>query len=81
MSALLISTLVKKMNLKNDAALGHVLDIQAPTISKIRSGYLYPGSSILVTMHEESGLSIRELKELRGVDPKNPKAKMWLEKL
>lgn len=65
MSEKLIDALIKRMNLKNDAALSKKLGIQPPTISKIRHGVLVPGPTLLINMHEESGFSIKELKFLR----------------
>lgn len=62
----LIDGLVKHMNLKNDAALCKVLEVAPPVISKIRHHVLRVGSSMLIRMHEESGLSIRELRDLMG---------------
>ena len=70
MSTALINKLLEVTGCKNDAALCAVLGIQAPTISKIRSQVLYPGSTLLLNMHEESGISIKELKELRGLRKK-----------
>ena len=60
----LLDTLIKKMNLKNDAELCRVLEVQPPIISKIRHRKLTVGATILLRMHEKSELSIRELKEL-----------------
>lgn len=60
----LLDTLIKKMNLKNDAELCRALEVQPPIISKIRHRKLTVGATILLRMHEKSELSIRELKEL-----------------
>lgn len=62
----LLDALIEKMNLKNDAALSRRLVVQPPVISKIRHRRLPVGASLLIRMHEESGLSIRELRELMG---------------
>lgn len=69
MSAKLIDALIKVLKLGNDADLCEALEIQAPTISKIRNSKLKPGPVILIRMHEVSNLSIKELKALR--DNKN----------
>ena len=61
----LLDALIKKLNLKNDAALSRALAVAPPVISKIRHRRLPVGASILVRMHEESALSIRAL---RGSD-------------
>ena len=62
----LLDTLIKKLNLKNDAALSRALEVAPPVISKIRHRRLAVGASILIRMHEVSGLKIRDLKELMG---------------
>jgi hypothetical protein len=60
----LLDTLIEKMNLKNDAELCRVLEVQPPIISKIRHRKLAVGATILLRMHEKSEISIRELKDL-----------------
>jgi len=62
----LLDELIERLNLKNDAALARALSIAPPVISKIRHGHLPVGPSVLIRMHEESGLSIRELRDLMG---------------
>lgn len=60
----LLDTLIEKLNLKNDAELCRLLEVQPPIISKIRHGKLAVGATILLRMHEKSDISIRDLKEL-----------------
>jgi hypothetical protein len=60
----LLDTLIEKMQLKNDAELCRVLEVQPPIISKIRHRKLAVGATILLRMHEKSNMSIRELKDL-----------------
>ena len=60
----LLDTLIEKMNLKNDAELCRVLEVQPPIISKIRHRKLAVGATILLRMHVKSDISIRELKDL-----------------
>ncbi|RZI40305.1 hypothetical protein EGT07_24830 [Herbaspirillum sp. HC18] len=62
----LLDTLLERLNLKNDAALSRTLGVAPPVISKIRHGRLPVGASMLVRMHEETGLNIRELRDLMG---------------
>lgn len=62
----LLDTLIKKMSLKNDAALSRALEVAPPVISKIRHHRLPVGASLLIRMHEVSDLSIKELRELMG---------------
>lgn len=62
----LLDALIVKMELKNDAALARALEVAPPVISKIRHKKLPVGASMLIRMHEESGLPIRELRSLMG---------------
>lgn len=60
----LLDLLINTMTLKNDAALARVLEVPAPVISKIRHGRLKIGATLLIGAHEESGLSIKEMKRV-----------------
>lgn len=53
-----------KMHLKvtTDSALAKVLGTSPPYISKVRSGRLPIQPAVVVRVHEETGLSIRDLK-------------------
>lgn len=62
----LLNALIQRMCLKNDAALARALFIAPPVLSKIRHGRLDVGATLLIRMHEVSGLSIRNLKLLGG---------------
>ena len=62
----LLDTLIQRMQLKNDAELCRVLEVQPPIISKIRHRRLPIGASLLIRMHETTGMSIRELRDLMG---------------
>ena len=62
----LLNALINKMKLKNDAALSRVLGVAPPVISKIRHRQIPIGAVLLLRMHEESGLSIKDLRELMG---------------
>ncbi len=59
-----IDTLIKVMSLRNDAALSRVLEVAPPVISKIRHGQLDVGPTLLIGAHEESGLSIKQMKSI-----------------
>lgn len=59
-----IDRLLVAMTLKNDAALSRVLEVAPPVISKIRHGALPVGPTFLISSHEESGLSIKEMKAI-----------------
>jgi hypothetical protein len=60
----LLDEIIKKLDLKNDAALSRVLEVAPPVISKIRHYTLPIGATILIRMHEVSDFSIRELREM-----------------
>lgn len=62
----LLDTLLGKMQLKNDAALSRMLEIAPPVISKVRHYRMPIGASLLIRMHEVTGLSIRDLRDLMG---------------
>jgi hypothetical protein len=62
----LLDILLGKMQLKNDAALSRMLEVAPPVISKIRHHRLPVGASLLIRMHEVTGMSIRELRDLMG---------------
>jgi hypothetical protein len=62
----LIDTLSANLRIKNDAALCRLLEVSAPVISRIRTGSLPVSGSILLRMHEVSGLSIKDLRFLLG---------------
>lgn len=62
----LLDTLMDHLRLKNDAALSRALEVAPPVISKIRHRRLPVGASLLIRMHEVSGLSIKDLRYLMG---------------
>jgi hypothetical protein len=62
----LLDALIGKLQLKNDAALARALEVSPPVLSKIRHLKLPVGASMLIRMHEEADLSIRELRGLMG---------------
>lgn len=62
----LLDIVIDKLQLKNDAALARTLGVPAPMISKIRHRRLPIGAALLIAMHEETGWSIRELRDLMG---------------
>ncbi len=62
----LLDVLLGKMQLKNDAALARMLEVAPPVVSKIRHNKLPVGASMLIRMHECTGMSVRELRDLMG---------------
>ena len=53
-----------ELQCRSDRALSQKLRIQPPSLSKMRSGVLPIGATLLVNAHEESNISIKELKSL-----------------
>jgi plasmid maintenance system antidote protein VapI len=62
----LLDALLKNMQLKNDAALSRLLEVAPPVISKIRHHRLPVSASVLLRMHETTGMSINDLRFLMG---------------
>jgi hypothetical protein len=62
----LLGALIRRLKLKNDAALSRVLEVAPPVISKIRHRRLPVGASLLIRMHEVTDISIEELRQLMG---------------
>lgn len=62
----MLDTILVKLQLRNDAALSRLLEIQAPVISKIRHHRMPVSGALLVRIHEATGLSVRTLQDLMG---------------
>jgi plasmid maintenance system antidote protein VapI len=62
----LLDALLENMRLKNDAALSRMLEVAPPVISKIRHQRVPVSASLLIRMHEATGLSIGDLRFLMG---------------
>ena len=62
----LLTSLIGKLRLKNDAALARALHVGPPVISRIRHRRLPVGASLLMRMRELSGLTIEDLRVLMG---------------
>ena len=62
----LIDTLTRLLGARNDRHLADLLSAQPSQICKIRKRNLSVGAALLISMHEESGLSIRQLRALMG---------------
>jgi len=60
----LLDHVISVMRLKNDAALARMLEVAPPVISKVRHYRLPVGSTLILSIHEATGLSIREIKAL-----------------
>jgi D-serine deaminase-like pyridoxal phosphate-dependent protein len=57
---------IEHMHLASDAALAQALEVAPPVISKMRHRRIPIGASMLIRIHEESGLNIKDLRELMG---------------
>lgn len=62
----LLDALIVHLDLKNDAALSRRLEVAPPIISKIRHRTLPVSGAMLIRMHEESKLTIGELRIFLG---------------
>lgn len=62
----LLDAMLRRLNLKNDAALSRALDVARPVLTGIRQGVLGIGAWLLQRMSELSDLSISELRQLMG---------------
>ncbi len=70
----LLDEIIRKLDLKNDAALSRVLEVAPPVISKIRHNTLPIGATILIRMHEVTDFSIRELREMLAFEASEEQA-------
>jgi transcriptional regulator with XRE-family HTH domain len=62
----LIQELKQVLSAKNDSELARILDITHPLLSKIRNGKQPVTGAVLLRIHEVSGLSIRQLRDMLG---------------
>lgn len=63
---LLLDTLMRLLGARNDRQLASRLGVQPSQICKIRKRNLSVPASLLISMHEETGLSLRQLRALMG---------------
>ncbi|MEC4722074.1 hypothetical protein RY831_23170 [Noviherbaspirillum sp. CPCC 100848] len=62
----LLDRVRETLKLSNDAALARTLQILPPVLSKIRHRRTPVSASLLIRIHEETNLSIAELRALLG---------------
>lgn len=62
----LLDRAIQGRMLKNDAALSRLLGVAPPVISKMRSGKLKIGATMLINLHEKTGMGIKEMKAICG---------------
>lgn len=58
----LLDFVIDILGLRNDAALARALGVPPPVISKLRHRTLPLGATIMLRIHEETEVKIRELK-------------------
>lgn len=63
----LLDNLIDRLALKNDAALSRLLHIAPPVISRMRHGTVGVSDSNLVRIHDITGMSIAEVRDLAGL--------------
>ncbi|HYD61104.1 MAG TPA: hypothetical protein VEC35_12145 [Noviherbaspirillum sp.] len=62
----LLNALIAKLGLKSDGALSRKLKVARDVIGDIRNGRQHICGSMLLWMHEATGISIEELRRLMG---------------
>ena len=64
----ILDDLSPPLNAKNDAALSRALKVAPPVISKVRSGGLAIGPTMIVRILDATGMPYSELKAWLGVE-------------
>jgi hypothetical protein len=62
----LLDALIERMNVESDSGLSKKLKVAKHVIADMRRGNLHIGASMIMWMHEATGLSINELRSLLG---------------
>ena len=60
----LLDYLLKTYKIRNDADLAKRLGVRPPHISKIRNRRMKMGAGLIIEIHEEFEISIKEVKEM-----------------
>jgi hypothetical protein len=66
-AAHMLDVVLQKQNLKNDAALARAIQVGPPVISKVRNECQPPSATLLVKLHEATGMTTMEIKALAGI--------------
>lgn len=72
----LLDCLSNFLQLRNDAQLARALGVGSPVISKIRKRHYAVTHRLLIHMHDLTGLSLNDLREMGGI----PKSNLTLKK-
>jgi plasmid maintenance system antidote protein VapI len=59
----LLDFLLQSRQLKNDAALSRLLQVQAPVISKLRYDRMNLSDAMILRIHERAGMSVAQIRE------------------
>lgn len=62
-----IAEMRRMVGVKNNAELSRVLEVPPPVISKINHGRLQIGATLIIGLHEETGIEIKEIKARLGL--------------
>jgi plasmid maintenance system antidote protein VapI len=65
--ARLLDAMHERLNLKNDAAVARLLELPPAVVSKLRRRQASITAALLVRMHDITGWSISDLRELQGL--------------
>jgi len=65
--AAFLDAVIKRLNLKNDAALSRTIDIAPPALSKVRSKIMPVGPALALRVMEATGASMKDLYRWMGV--------------
>lgn len=68
----LLDLVSRRLGCRNDAALARRLELAPPVISKIRNARLPIGPTLLLRLHDETGMGIREIKSYITHGPMSP---------
>jgi transcriptional regulator with XRE-family HTH domain len=63
----LLDLAIRALGLKTDRALADRCHITPPAISKMRTGSLPIGASMLLRLHDETGISLDKLRDAGGI--------------
>lgn len=62
MNKKLLDTIKEEQGLDSDAALGRLLDVHPPVISKIRQGKEKVGATLILRIYDKCGMSIERIR-------------------
>ena len=63
----LIDHLITRFNIRTDAALAKMMELQPPTISKMRHGKMSLTPSFILKVHDTFDIPIKEIKQIADV--------------